>query len=190
MIAEYASYAMAARNGFRRLVEMDEAALLSVRRWHGPWGKWLAKTLTRIGNTRGWIIHGLLLQLALGPERWHPTALLAAGALAGTAVSQLLKRICRRPRPRQSIPGFNSLVDDPDQFSFPSGHTTVAFAVVAVLAATANPALAAAELVIAVSIGSSRVYLGAHYPLDVSAAMVLGLITGTVVGVVCGPLLR
>ena len=64
----------------------------------------------------------------------------------------------------------------------------MAFAVVAALAAV-DPTLAAAELLLAVSIGLSRIYLGAHYPLDVAAGAALGLISGFCAAAACAPLL-
>ena len=68
----------------------------------------------------------------------HPSpswaARLAAATLLGTLFSQALKRSLHRPRPTSAIVGFEALAENPDRFSFPSGHTTAAFAAAVALA--------------------------------------------------------
>jgi membrane-associated phospholipid phosphatase len=46
---------------------------------------------------------------------------------------------------------------------------------VALAACSELPALGAAELILATGIASSRVYLGAHYPLDVLVGIAIGI---------------
>ena len=65
----------------------------------------------------------------------------------------------------------------PDSASFPSGHTATAFAA-AVAVALIYPRLGRPLLALAVVVGISRVYLGMHYALDVTAGMVLGIAVG------------
>jgi len=69
------------------------------------------------------------------------------------------------------------LAENPDRFSFPSGHTAAAFAV-AVAFAGEPGGLGPLALLLATGIGLSRVYLGAHYPLDVAAGGMLGVFAG------------
>jgi len=159
-----------------RLLAIDERLLVAARRLHGPWRTRLAKALTRAGDTSSWTVAVLALLVAGAPFTVLG-ARLAAGTLLGTLLSQVLKRSLLRPRPTSAIAGFEALAENPDRFSFPSGHTTAAFAA-AVALAGAPFGLGPAALVLAAGIALSRVYLGAHYPLDVAAGMVLGTLSG------------
>ncbi len=164
------------QTGIDRLIRWDASVLVSVRRWEHRWIRRLMKALTRAGDTPGWIVHGMVLG-ALLESSAHIVALLAAGATAGTISCQLLKRVCRRPRPDAAIVGFAATLENPDAFSFPSGHSTVAFAIATAIA-TADPVLGALELGLATMIAGSRIVLGAHYPLDVVAGIILGVLSG------------
>jgi undecaprenyl-diphosphatase len=162
--------------GLARLLAIDERLLVAARRLHGPWRTRLARALTRAGDSSSWTVVVLVLLAAGQPLAVLP-ARLAAATLLGTLLSQALKRSLHRPRPTSAIVGFEALAENPDRFSFPSGHTTAAFAA-AVALAGAPFGLGPAALVLAVGIGASRVYLGAHYPLDVAAGVVLGSVAG------------
>jgi undecaprenyl-diphosphatase len=61
----------------------------------------------------------------------------------------------------------------PDQFSFPSGHTITAFAVVISLSHF-YPDLTAGLLFCAVSVAASRILLGMHFLSDVVAGAAIG----------------
>ena len=79
-------------------------------------------------------------------------------------------------RPCHGITGVAALIEPSDKFSFPSGHTAAAFVFAAVLAAF-YPLLALPAFVLATLIGLSRVMLGVHYPGDIVAGAVLGLLS-------------
>jgi undecaprenyl-diphosphatase len=160
------------RRPVRRVLGLDEALLRQVTRWHGPRLTPLMHLFTRLGDTESWILMGLFLA-GCGPGGPALGLRLAVGALGATLPVQVLKRVLRRRRPTVGIVGFAALERDPDAFSFPSGHTASAFGV-ALAFVDVHSALGPWACALAAGIGLSRVYLGAHYPLDVAAGAVLG----------------
>jgi undecaprenyl-diphosphatase len=105
--------------------------------------------------------------------------LVLAWVLAAVAIGALssgeLRNLIGRPRPSTRYASPDALVHRPKDPSFPSGHTTVAFACAAVLAYF-KPGLALPLFLLAAAIGFSRVYVGVHYPLDVVGGAACGLI--------------
>lgn len=173
-----ASATVVVRDGrFRRILSFDEALLLGVRRFHSPVRTGIARALTHLGDGRSWTALGLACLASRTPLGTHLGLRIAAATLGATAVSQALKRSLSRARPDASIAGFEPLAVNPDRFSFPSGHTAAAVSV-AVAFAGEPAGLGPLALLLAVGIGLSRVYLGAHYPLDVAAGGVLGVFAG------------
>jgi len=168
-----------------RILSLDEALLLAFRRFHRPRRTTLARALTHLGDARSWTLAGVALLASRTELGNHLGLRLAVATLLATLLAQLLKRSLTRPRPDASIVGFQALASNPDRFSFPSGHTGAAFAV-AVAWATEPYGLGPAALALASGIGFSRVYLGAHYPLDVAAGSVLGICAGLVARLVIG----
>ncbi len=164
---------------FRRILGADEWLLLAMRRLHGPSRTRVARALTTAGDGRSWTVVGCALLASCNPTAMRLGLRLAAGAGIATLATQALKRSLTRARPTKAIEGFQALADDPDAFSFPSGHTAAAFAVAAAFAGEAYGA-GPASLLLAIGIGLSRVYLGAHYPLDVVAGATIGTLAGLV----------
>ena len=160
-----------------RLLSFDEALLLGMLRFHGPWRTRLARFLTAAGDGRSWAFLGLSLLASMQPRGIHLGLRLGAASSIAALFAQGLKRTLNRARPSSAIEQFEALAENPDAFSFPSGHTAAAFGV-AVAFAGEPFAAGPVSLVLAIGIGLSRIYLGAHYPLDVAAGSVLGLGAG------------
>lgn len=118
----------------------------------------------------------LLIYLALVRE--GRLAVVLASAFAATlAFVPLVKMLMQRARPTQ-------LYEGAEAFSFPSGHATHATVILGaaalLMASSLRPWLrnlvygGAAVLILVIAV--SRVYLGAHWPTDVTAGMLFGAI--------------
>jgi undecaprenyl-diphosphatase len=114
---------------------------------------------------------GYGFRFAAWPVVWAGTAVVALLPLSAIA-----KRLWRRVRPETAAAlGLHN-------YSFPSGHaygSTLIIGLLVVLAALAGGvwwALAGFLVALIISVGISRVYLGAHYPSDVVAGWLLGLV--------------
>jgi undecaprenyl-diphosphatase len=131
--------------------------------------------VTRFGDAGAWVLMGASTAL-LGGARGRRLALRGtAGVGLAALAAAVLKRVLNRPRPRERIRAVRPKVADPDAFSFPSGHT--AAAVAAATAFTGTP-LGPIAWPFAGAMALSRVYLGAHYPLDVLVGAAIGAGTG------------
>jgi undecaprenyl-diphosphatase len=112
---------------------------------------------------------------------WRTTSLLAllAGALA--VVAPLIKLFLPRARPPVLYPTTDILLIHPLYGgSFPSGHTLLSFAVATVIARR-HPWLTPWAYGFAMLVGVSRISVGVHWPVDVLAGAVLGVLIGAVV---------
>lgn len=111
----------------------------------------------------------------------RPTALPLTflAVLLGDGISGGLKFTFDRVRPSDRFDDPEPLMPIAHTPSFPSGHAATSFACAATLTRYVAPRIAVALYVLAALIAWSRVYVGAHYPLDVLAGAVLGLAIAT-----------
>jgi undecaprenyl-diphosphatase len=72
------------------------------------------------------------------------------------------------------------LVENPTDFSFPSGHTMVSF-IAATILAMYNRKWGYIAFPVAALMGFTRLYLYVHFPTDVLAGAVLGILAGVAV---------
>ena len=138
---------------------------------------WFFEALSYIGSFG---LVWLVLAVAISGFSWSRPWLwtrIGATILIAESVSGALKVWVGRDRPPLSDPIPEPLVELPSTSSFPSGHATVSFACATVLA-LAVPRFRAPLFALAALIAFSRVYVGVHYPFDVLAGAVLGLLLG------------
>lgn len=93
------------------------------------------------------------------------------GALLALAINQPLGSAVARPRPYLLTPNMHLLVYRTKDFSFASDHATIAGAV-----AAAGGLPRCIMGVMAAAHGFARVYVGARYPGDVLAGLLLGAV--------------
>jgi undecaprenyl-diphosphatase len=101
------------------------------------------------------------------------------GAVIGHYSASALRESIERPRPSRRYALPHTLVPAPKDPSFPSGHSTIAFACATVLTYF-RPRLGPPLFLLAAAIAFSRVYVGVHYPLDVLGGAALGMAIGGV----------
>lgn len=129
--------------------------------------------MTRFGDGYGWGLVGAAL-LLFGGQRGARHVLFGSIAVAlAQVVYNLAKRLLVRNRPCDSFHLSYLPVRMPDAFSFPSGHTTTAFTM-AIIIGHFSAALLPGALLVALLVGFSRIALGAHFPSDVAAGVLLG----------------
>ena len=146
----------------------------------GPW--WLkeaAGDLTSLGGISVLALFALIAFTFLMVLKKRLSALLLVVGLAGgVALSEGLKRVFERQRP----PSLYQAVDTLNA-SFPSGHallSTVFYLTLGVMLTRAFPRrrlkalVLGAAILIALLIGTTRIYLGAHWASDVFAGWSVG----------------
>ena len=133
---------------------------------------------TKLGNVGLLFIVLTLALLAFKATRKAGLSSVCAMLIGLVVVNLTVKPLVARPRPWDAMTDFVSLVTEKD-FSFPSGHTTVAFAfALAVCLVEPRRWMKITAVCIAVLMGLSRLYVGVHFPTDVLAGAVFGSLSG------------
>ena len=163
-------------SSWRRINEADLALCLRFNRVsHFRFWRSFFRSVSRLGDGVFWYVLMALLLAAHGAEAL-PTVgrMLLAGAL-GLAFNKWLKTRTSRPRPCQVYAAIEAAAPALDRFSFPSGHTlhAVSFSLVA---CSGYPQLAPLVYPFAFLVAVSRPVLGLHYPSDVLAGALLGML--------------
>jgi membrane-associated phospholipid phosphatase len=120
-------------------------------------------------------------------RRLRLAAALAAATLLKPWLEAVAKTFVQRDRPAEMLPDVilrgNSAAHG---LSFPSGHAMVIFAIAALAAPYFKSWWRVLPWALAAAVCLSRVYLGAHFPLDVIAGAGLGMFIGGALNLVFG----
>lgn len=138
------------------------------------------KFISSLGNGGAiWIIiaSGLIVS-----KKYRKDGLMILGALLLSALlgDIIIKGLVRRPRPCTYIPVSKMLVQKPDSYSFPSGHTAASFAAAGIFLLDIKK-YRFPVTVLACLIAFSRMYLYVHYPTDILGGIILGMFCSYVI---------
>jgi membrane-associated phospholipid phosphatase len=162
------------------------AAMATARAGVPEWDASLFRRLNALPDVLAPIVWGPMQAGALGAPLAVGAVLLASGhtrvgmrtAATGAvawAAAKAVKRSVARGRPGDHIDGTRLRMGSADHgLGFPSGHAAVVVTLVSGIPSSAHPAWKAAGVLLAATVGVSRIYVGAHYPLDVIGGWALG----------------
>jgi len=137
---------------------------------------------TRLGNLGFiWIVMAIILMLDKPYRAIGNSVILTL--LLGTAMGEgIVKHVVRRVRPCK-YKSYNLLIEMPITYSFPSGHALSSFAVAEVLSMSFGQ-YKFIFMGIAFLIAFSRLYLDVHYPTDVIAGIIIGILCSKLIFII------
>ncbi|HVZ98435.1 MAG TPA: phosphatase PAP2 family protein [Chitinophagaceae bacterium] len=151
--------------------------------FHARWLDYFFTVYTYVGD--GYFCFSAGLLLFVFKDRYTGLMAMVTYSVSGI-LSQVLKNYILEARPAVNVntSGYTHFIENVtlhNFHSFPSGHTTSAFALAAVLSFGAkNKKYTILYLALAMLVGYSRIYLGQHFPDDVVAGALLGAVTSVI----------
>lgn len=151
---------------------------LTLNSYHNAFFDVFFKYVTYLGDGFAPVIAIIVLLFV----KFKHSAFVLTSTLVSAVITQTLKRnvFADYDRPKRFFEGLHELyfipgVENHSHFSFPSGHTTCAFALYFSLAVLAKKPLSKFLLcLLAISVGYSRVYISQHFLGDIYAGSLIG----------------
>lgn len=157
---------------------MEMNILHAIQELHNPVLDSIMVFITSLGNAGAlWIVLSIILMCF---KKYRKCGLTMAISLVifGIVGNVVMKNVFERARPCWVDNSVKMLISIPKDYSFPSGHTSASFAG-ALAIFLYNKKAGAAAFVLASFIAFSRLYLFVHYPTDIAAGVVIGMLCAT-----------
>jgi membrane-associated phospholipid phosphatase len=160
------------------LDDIDTKIAIAVHQHQTTFLDYLMILLTKIGTAPGlFAAVGGTCYWCYRRGRNSYILVLVANLLVAMIVNPVLKQVFARARPT-----LFEVIKRPDTWSFPSGHSMSAMVifgsvatVIIALRPASKPFVTVCAVILIAGIGFSRVYLGAHWPMDVLAGWTSGI---------------
>jgi len=149
---------------------LDQAVIRLAENGRNPAAVRAARAVSSLGEP-GFVFIPIAAATAIAVRRggWRQACVPGLTVATGAAVRRVLSRAIARPRPAEAI-----WLTQPEGFSMPSKHTSLAVLTAGACArctTTSGLGRHGVPLLVAACVGSSRIYLGVHWPTDVLAAL-------------------
>lgn len=159
------------------LLNIDGGLLLLIQEYvRNPFLDSIMIFITTLGN--GGIIWIAATVVLLIPKKTRKVGIMSGVALLGSLIinNNIIKNLVQRPRPFVTFTDLQIIIPIPSEFSFPSGHTASSFAAAGVFYSNLPKKFGVPAVILAGLIGLSRLYVGVHYPTDVIAGIIMGIL--------------
>ncbi|MBO5343313.1 MAG: phosphatase PAP2 family protein [Ruminococcus sp.] len=124
-----------------------------------------------------WVAVALVISAKAKYRKCSITMLI--GLIIGVLIGNLvIKNAVRRDRPCWIVEVQDMLIANPQDFSFPSGHTLSSFCAAAILFHY-DKKLGIPSFGVAIMIAFSRLYLYVHFPTDIIGGAILGMLVAS-----------
>ena len=126
----------------------------------------------------GWV----LLTAGAASRRLEALRAFAVSLILAELLAQVLKRLADQPRPLAVIPGLDmhGYPTNPHGNAYPSAHTALVVGAVSALWPWMRWPQRIVGAAFAVLVACNRLYIGAHWPVDIVGGAAIGLLCGSI----------
>ena len=135
-----------------------------------------------------YILGAILIALFI----WKKNRLMVISAaisvfLSRLIIAEIIKNIVHRARPYVVLETARKIINGNTDFkSFPSGHAAIFFAI-ATAVYLHNKKLGIWFFVAAILMGIARIFVGVHWPTDILAGAMIGIVSGIIISRIIRP---
>ncbi len=131
---------------------------------------------SRLGDGYMWLLLALFLVIFKKPAPYIYILRSTTSTIISMVFLTYFKNLINRMRPYVKF-NLKPIIEPPDRYSFPSGHTVIASSLVLTFG-TQSVAVFIFCIVLGICIAVSRVFTGVHYPFDVLISIGIGTLIG------------